>query len=98
MVGVSPVEVQGYLSWLQISRNLFRPRLCTEVEWERAARGADGREFPHGDYLSPTDANFDETYEKNVTAMGPAEVGAHPNSRSPFWIEPLFRIALESSA
>jgi formylglycine-generating enzyme required for sulfatase activity len=98
MVGVSPVEVQGYLSWLQISRNLFRPRLCTEVEWERAARGADGREFPHGDYLSPTDANFDETYEKNVTAMGPDEVGAHPNSRSPFGIEDMCGNVLEFTA
>ncbi len=95
MVGVSPMDVHGYLSWLQVSRNVIRPRLCTEMEWERAARGADGREFPHGDFLSPTDANFDETYEKNIAAMGPDEVGVHPNSRSPFGIDDMCGNALE---
>jgi formylglycine-generating enzyme required for sulfatase activity len=62
-------------------------RLCSEYEWERAARGADDRQFPHGDSLAPDDANFDETYGRK--AWGPDEVGSHPASASPFGVQDL---------
>ena len=61
----------------------------------RAARGADARLFPHGDQLGPTDANFDQTYDKQPEAMGPDEVGSHAASDSPFGVADLVGNAFE---
>lgn len=87
VAGVSSDDIEAYARWLSTRREDPVPgaRLCTEFEWERAARGADDREYPHGDALDPDDANFDETYGEN--AMGPDEVGSHPKSASPFGLE-----------
>jgi serine/threonine protein kinase/formylglycine-generating enzyme required for sulfatase activity len=85
--GVSLEDAEAYTAWLSSSGRVPGARLCTEREWERAARGADGREFPHGDRLERDDANIDETYGKNPLAFGPDEVGSHPASRSPFGLD-----------
>ena len=82
--GVSAQDLEGYLSWLHRTRRLPGARLCREDEWERAARGADGRAYPHGDQLAQDDINIDETYEREPLGFGPDEVGAHPASLSPF--------------
>jgi formylglycine-generating enzyme required for sulfatase activity len=87
--GVSLEYIDGYLAWLDATGRVRGARLCTEHEWERAARGADGRLFPHGDALRPEDANFDETYGKDPDSMGPDEVGAHPLGASPFGVDDL---------
>ncbi|WP_395835641.1 protein kinase [Archangium violaceum] len=84
LTGVSAEDLQGYFYWLDQSGRLPGARLCNELEWERAARGADGRTYPHGDRLWPDDVNIDETYGRRSTAFGPDEVGAHPASASPF--------------
>jgi formylglycine-generating enzyme required for sulfatase activity len=82
--GVSWDDVQVYLQWLRATGQLPGARLCTAEEWERAARGADARIFPHGNLLQPDDANFDLTYGQLAHTFGPDEVGAHPHSASPF--------------
>ncbi|MDY7231777.1 bifunctional serine/threonine-protein kinase/formylglycine-generating enzyme family protein [Hyalangium rubrum] len=82
--GVSAEHLAGYFYWLDHTGRLPGARLCSEHEWERAARGADGRGYPHGDVLMLDDANIDETYQRQHLAFGPDEVGSHPASTSPF--------------
>jgi formylglycine-generating enzyme required for sulfatase activity len=84
VAGIGPDDVRAYAAWLDHSGQLPGARLCTDYEWERAARGADDREFPHGYELDPGEANFDETYGKDVLSAGPDRVGSHPLSESPF--------------
>jgi formylglycine-generating enzyme required for sulfatase activity len=83
--GVSTDDIQAYARWFSGKRGVPGARLCTEYEWERAARGADDREYPHGDTLDPDDANFEETY--GAGNKGPDQVGFHPKSMSPFGLD-----------
>ena len=87
--GITSESIRQYLEWLARSGRVKGARLCTDVEWERAARGADDRLFPNGDLLGPDDANFDLTYDRTDGAYGPDEVGSHPSSRSPFGVDDL---------
>jgi formylglycine-generating enzyme required for sulfatase activity len=87
--GISPDDVTPYLAWLRDTGRVPGARWCSELEWERAARGADDRLFPSGDELAAEDANFDLTYDRRDGAYGPDEVGSHPSSRSPFNVEDL---------
>jgi eukaryotic-like serine/threonine-protein kinase len=85
VVGVSLDDTEAYIRWLASGR-VPSARLCPEQEWERAARGADGRLFPHGNALHPGDANFDATYATDADQMGIDEVGSFPGDRSPFGV------------
>ncbi len=87
--GISFHHAQKYLDWLDRTGAVPGARFCTEHEWERATRGADDRQYPHGDALRPGDANFDETYRKNLEALGPDEIGSYPRSVSPFGVHDL---------
>lgn len=85
--GVSFDDARAYTAWLARTGRVPGARLCTDHEWERAARGADGRLWAHGDLLSPDDANIDVTYQRKPGGYGPDEVGAHPRSTSPFGLD-----------
>jgi formylglycine-generating enzyme required for sulfatase activity len=87
VAGTAPADIERYLRWLRETGRVPGARLCSELEWEHAARGADDRVYPHGDDLASTDANFDVTYGRVGAAFGPDTVGAHPVSRSPFGID-----------
>jgi serine/threonine-protein kinase len=52
VVMVSWFAAAAYADWLAQDTGLPW-RLPTEMEWEKAARGVDGRAFPSGDFLDP---------------------------------------------
>ena len=85
--GLNLADAGAYLAWLDSSGRVPGARLCSELEWERAARGADGRKYPTGGDISTDDANYDETYDRKPASMGADEVGSHPASESPFGVQ-----------
>ncbi|MBL9019426.1 MAG: protein kinase [Myxococcales bacterium] len=87
--GVSWEDALAYTAWLDRTGRVPGARPCTNHEWERAARGADGRAYPHGETLAPDEASIDVTYGRKPLAYGPDEVGSFPASDSPFGVSDL---------
>lgn len=78
VVLVSFDDAVAYAAWLS-RKTGWRWRLPTEIEWEKAARGLDGRRFPWGDRFDPGRLNSHDS--------GPFDtvpVGRFPNGASPF--------------
>ncbi len=77
VVGISWYEARAYCAWLAASSGRSY-RLPTEVEWEAAARGPDGRRLPYGEGYRPMAANTVDTH-----LFGPSPVGVFPEGDSP---------------
>jgi len=80
---VSWFEAMAFCRWLSGTLG-YEVRLPHEQEWEKAARGADGREFPWGEFESGH-ANIDETWGGVGTHhLGlTSAVGIYPQAASP---------------
>ena len=57
----------------------WKVRLTTELEWERAARGLDGRIYPYGNKFDPAKGNTGETGIGQTSAVGVFPMGASPD-------------------
>src|SRR5262249_39409949 len=72
MVNVTWADIQSYCVWAGVA-------LPTEAQWEKAARGIDGRLYPWGDKMDSRKCHRIES-----ALIGLAPVGHYPSGASPY--------------
>ncbi len=80
--GITRRDAEAYIEW-RSKRDARHYRLPTDDEWERAARGADGRRYPWGDRFDPA------LCKMRLSRPGqfrPEPIGAFATDVSPFGI------------
>lgn len=77
VTGVSWHEANSYCQWLSESTGKAY-RLPSEAQWEKAARGADGRTYPWGNEFQPGMCNCSEIGLGYTTPVGVFASGASP--------------------
>ena len=82
VIGVRWLDAQAYLLWLR-SRTDLPWRLPSELEWEMAARGVDGRSFPWGEHVDPAFFCHQDTH---LDVLGPPTTGQFPVDCTPYGV------------
>jgi len=78
VVLLSQLDAMAYAEWLSdITGDTWR--LPSEEEWEKAARGSDGRRFPWGDTFDPALVN-----SRDQGPFDTQPVGSYPEGASPY--------------
>ncbi|MFT5129054.1 MAG: hypothetical protein ACI8W8_002674, partial [Rhodothermales bacterium] len=76
---VSWLDAKAYCRWLRkVSKEYYS--LPSEMEWEKAARGIDGRYFPWGDDAPSPDL---ACYQGEIAYENTVPIGSFPENRSP---------------
>ncbi len=82
VIGVRYEDALAYCAWK--SKKIGRPlRLPTELEWEKAAGGVDGRFFPWGDFFDPTFCKM-RFSRMDLSQLEP--IGVFKKDRSPYGV------------
>jgi formylglycine-generating enzyme required for sulfatase activity len=81
VVGVSWEETDAFCKWAS-QQTGQTVQLPTEAQWEKAARGADGRIYPWGDVFDHSKANTADGGKGNTTPVG----SFSPQGDSPYGI------------
>ena len=78
IVGISYDDMEAYAEWVG-------KRLPTDEEWEKAARGTDGRFYVWGDRWDAAACKMDDS-GSNPMSLYPAEIGSFPGDRSVYGV------------
>jgi formylglycine-generating enzyme required for sulfatase activity len=77
VVLVTHADAQAYAAWLSAQTGQSW-RLPSELQWEKVARGDDGRRFPWGDEFDPARLNSHDAGPFDTVAVGRYPAGASP--------------------